>query len=77
VKLKAFKNEVIYAKEKTMLDDYLTDEDVMEKFKVSKHTLRSYRGQGKLPYCKFMGKIVYKVVDIKEFLERNSVRKTA
>ena len=60
-----------------MLDDYLTDDDVANKFGVSKGTLANYRSQGKLPYSKFMGKIVYKVVDIKEFLERNSVRKTA
>ena len=66
----------ISRKGQCMLDDYLTDEDVMDKFGVSKGTLANYRSKGKLPYSKFMGKIVYKVVDIKDFLERNSVKKT-
>lgn len=60
-----------------MLDQYITDKDVMEKFGIAKGTLANYRSQGKLSYSKFGSSIVYKVSDIEEFLERNRIEKSA
>ncbi len=59
-----------------MLDDYITDKEVIEKFGIAKGTLANYRSQGKITYSKFMGTIVYKIVDIKDFIERNTILKT-
>lgn len=58
-----------------MLDDYITDEEVIGKFGFSKGTLANYRSEGKLPYTKFGPSIVYKVLDIVDFLERNKIQK--
>lgn len=58
-----------------MLDDYITDEEVIGKFGFSKGTLANYRSEGKLPYTKFGPSIVYKVLDIVDFLERNKIHK--
>lgn len=60
-----------------MLDDYITDEEVIGKFGFSKGTLANYRSEGKLPYTKFGPSIVYKVLDIVDFLERNKIHKHA
>lgn len=37
--------------------------------------LTNYRSEGKLPYTKFGPSIVYKVLDIVDFLERNKIQK--
>jgi hypothetical protein len=58
-----------------MLEDYITDHEVMVKFGFSKGTLANYRSEGKLPYTKFGPSIVYKVLDIVDFLERNKIQK--
>ena len=41
--------------------------------KITKRTLIEYRMNGKLPYYKIGGKILYKEQDIIEILERNKV----
>ena len=60
-----------------MLDDYITDEQVIEKFggKITKRTLQQYRTDGKLPYAKFGGAIVYKVSDIVKMIEDRMIGK--
>lgn len=60
-----------------MLDKYITDKQVMEKFGIAKGTLANYRSQGKLSYSKFGNAVVYKISDIEEFLERNRIDKSA
>lgn len=56
-----------------MLDEYVTDHEIIEKFKISKHTLQKYRTEGKLPYSKFGGTIVYRVEDIKRMIEARMI----
>ena len=41
--------------------------------KITKRTLIEYRMNGKLPYYKIGGKILYKEQDIIDILERNKV----
>ena len=41
--------------------------------KITKRTLIEYRMNGKLPYYKIGGKIMYKEQDIIDILERNKV----
>ncbi|MFY9141506.1 helix-turn-helix domain-containing protein [Sulfuricurvum sp.] len=60
-----------------LLDKYITDKQVIEKFGIAKGTLANYRSQGKLSYSKFGGSVIYKVSDIEEFLERNRIEKSA
>jgi len=57
-----------------MLEDYTTDKEIMEKFGVAKGTLANYRSKGKIPYSKFMGKIVYKISEIEAILENCKVK---
>lgn len=61
----------------SQLDKYITDKDVMQKFKIAKGTLANLRSKGKLSYSKFGGSIVYKVEDIEDFLENNRIQKSA
>jgi len=67
--------QITQIQEKNMLEDYITDNEVMVKFGFSKGTLANYRSEGKLPYTKFGPSIVYKVLDIVDFLERNRIQK--
>jgi hypothetical protein len=60
-----------------VLDKYITDKQVMEKFSIAKGTLANLRSQGKLSYSKFGGCIVYRASDIEEYLERNRIDKSA
>lgn len=59
-----------------MLDDYITDKQLIEKFggQISKHTLQKYRTEGKLPYSKFGGAIVYKITDVVKMIEDRMIR---
>lgn len=68
-------HQITQIQEKNMLEDYITDNEVMVKFGFSKGTLANYRSEGKLPYTKFGPSIVYKVLDIVDFLERNKIQK--
>ena len=52
---------------------YLSGAELCEKLKITKRTLIEYRMNGKLPYYKRGGKILYKEQDIIEILERNKV----
>ena len=52
-------------------DRYLTGEEVCEKLRLSKRTLKEYRDSGKLSYISLPGKILYKETDIHQFLEKN------
>lgn len=52
---------------------YLTDSELAEKLKLTRRTLAEYRANGKLPYYKIGGKLLYKEKDILSLLERNRV----
>lgn len=52
---------------------YVTEQELSKALKITKRTLIEYRMNGKLPYYKIGGKILYKEQDIIDILERNKV----
>lgn len=52
---------------------YITDRELAEQLKLTRRTLVEYRINGKLPYYKIGGKLLYKEKDILVLLERNRV----
>lgn len=52
---------------------YITEQELSKTLKITKRTLIEYRMNGKLPYYKIGGKIMYKEQDIIDILERNKV----
>ena len=65
-------NSLIY---RPILDGnrYVTEQELSKALKITKRTLIEYRMNGKLPYYKIGGKILYKEQDIIDILERNKV----
>lgn len=49
---------------------YLTDKEVSERLKLSRRVLQNYRNEGRLPYCKLGGKILYRESDIQRMLDK-------
>ncbi|MDD2312545.1 MAG: helix-turn-helix domain-containing protein [Petrimonas sp.] len=49
---------------------YLTDKEVSERLKLSRRVLQNYRDEGRLPYCKLGGKILYRESDIQQMLDK-------
>ncbi len=50
-------------------ESYYTDEELSEKLKISRRSLQDYRNQGRIPYIKLGGKILYRASDIERLLE--------
>ena len=50
-------------------EQYLTDNEVSEKLKLSRRTLQDYRNEGRIPYIKLGDKILYRSSDIEKLLE--------
>lgn len=50
-------------------ESYYTDEELSEKLKISRRSLQDYRNQGRIPYIKLGGKILYRASDIEKLLE--------
>jgi len=50
---------------------YMTDKELSQMLKVSRHTLQQYRNKGILPYTLCRGKVLYKEQDVQELLEKN------
>lgn len=50
---------------------YLTEAELSGLLKVTQRTLIEHRNNGKLPYYKFGGRILYKENDIIQILEKN------
>lgn len=48
---------------------YLTDKEVAQRLKLSRRLLQDYRDEGKIPYCKLGGKILYRESDIQRMLD--------
>lgn len=65
-------NSLIY---RPILDGnrYVIEQELSKTLKITKRTLIEYRMNGKLPYYKIGGKILYKEQDIIDILERNKV----
>lgn len=49
---------------------YITDSELAEKLKLTRRTLADYRTNGRLPYYKIGGKLLYKEKDILVLLEK-------
>jgi hypothetical protein len=63
--------EHLFANRKPVLNGecYYTDEELSEKLKLSRRSLQDYRNEGRIPYIKLGGKILYRSSDIEKMLE--------
>ena len=63
--------ECLFAKQKPTLngESYYTDEELSKKLKISRRSLQDYRNEGRIPYIKLGGKILYRSSDIEKLLE--------
>jgi len=50
-------------------ESFYTDEELSEKLKISRRSLQDYRNEGRIPYIKLGGKILYRSSDIEKLLE--------
>lgn len=50
-------------------ESFYTDEELSEKLKISRRSLQDYRNEGRIPYIKLGGKILYRSSDIEKMLE--------
>lgn len=50
-------------------ESFYTDEELSEKLKISRRSLQDYRNEGRIPYVKLGGKILYRSSDIEKLLE--------
>ncbi|MCC8173007.1 MAG: helix-turn-helix domain-containing protein [Odoribacter sp.] len=48
---------------------FLTDKEVSEKLKLSRRSLQDYRNEGRIPYIKLGGKILYRSSDVDKLLD--------
>ena len=56
-----------------MTKDYLTTDEVCATLRVTRQTLRTWHIDGKLPKYKAGRRVLYKVEDIKQFIESGRV----
>ena len=63
--------ETLFSKRKSSLDgeSFYTDEELSQRLKISRRSLQDYRNQGRIPYIKLGGKILYRSSDIERMLE--------
>lgn len=63
----------LFATRKSSLEgeSFYTDEELSKKLKVSRRSLQDYRTDGRIPYIKLGGKILYRASDIEKLLEEN------
>ncbi len=52
-------------------ESFYTDEELSKKLKISRRCLQDYRNEGRIPYIKLGGKILYRSSDIEKLLEEN------
>jgi len=50
-------------------ESYYTDEELSKKLKLSRRSLQDYRNEGRIPYIKLGGKILYRSSDIEKLME--------
>ena len=62
----------LFAPQKPTLDgeSFYTDEELSKKLKISRRSLQDYRNEGRIPYIKLGGKILYRSSDIERLLEK-------
>ena len=52
-------------------EQYLTDKEVSRLLKISRRSLQDYRTEGKIPFYRVGGKILYRAREINLFLEKH------
>ena len=52
-------------------EQYLTDKEVSKSLKISRRSLQDYRTEGKIPFYRVGGKILYSASDIERFLKEH------
>lgn len=50
-------------------ESFYTDEELSKKLKLSRRSLQDYRNEGRIPYIKLGGKILYRASDIEKILK--------
>jgi excisionase family DNA binding protein len=50
-------------------ESFYTDEELSKKLKISRRSLQDYRNEGRIPYVRLGGKILYRSSDIEKLLE--------
>ncbi len=50
-------------------ESFYTDEELSKKLKISRRSLQDYRNEGRIPYVKLGGKILYRSSDIEKLLK--------
>lgn len=63
--------EKLFASRKPSLngEHFYTDGELAKKLKLSRRSLQDYRNEGRIPYIKLGGKILYRASDIEKLLE--------
>jgi excisionase family DNA binding protein len=63
--------ERLFAGKKPTLDgeSFYTDSELAGKLKISRRSLQDYRNEGRIPYIKLGGKILYRSSDVEKLLE--------
>ena len=63
--------ERLFASRKPTLggEGFYTDEELSKKLKISRRSLQDYRNEGRIPYIKLGGKILYRASDIDKLLD--------
>lgn len=57
--------------EKAFLEDWIDNQDVMQRLHISLRTLQTLRSSGTLPYTRVNGKIYYLRQDVEKLLRQN------
>ena len=52
-------------------ESFYTDDELSKKLKISRSSLQDYRDEGRIPYIKLGGKLLYRSSDIEKLLEDN------
>lgn len=63
--------EDLFSRQKPALggESYYTDEELSKKLKISRRSLQDYRTEGRIPYIKLGGKVLYRASDIEKMLK--------
>ena len=50
-------------------EHFYTDGELSKKLKISRRSLQDYRNEGRIPYIRLSGKILYRASDIEKMME--------
>lgn len=63
--------ERLFSGRKTTLngESFYTDKELSKKLKISRRSLQDFRNEGRIPYIKLGGKVLYRSSDIEKLLQ--------